>query len=68
MTLNRMRALWGLAQILHETRRNMAWGGNTQREPWPEFTSAYSHNPIAYVDLALAQADAVFDILRTPRE
>jgi hypothetical protein len=57
MTIEDMRVLWPLARALHEARRDMAWG-NTRREPWPEFSTAYPHSPIAYVDLALAQAAA----------
>lgn len=61
MTVEEIRRLWPLAQLLHETRRDLAWGrklGST-REPWPEWSAAYTHNPIAYVDLALVQAEAV---------
>jgi hypothetical protein len=59
MTLERMKALWPVAKAIHEARRDLAWGKNSLREPWPEWSTAYSHNPIAYVDLALASADAV---------
>lgn len=61
MTLERMQQLWPMAKALHEARRDLAWGGaaGERREPWPEFSAAYSHHPIAYVDLALAQADAI---------
>lgn len=48
----------------------MAWGKSFVgvREPWPDFSDpkvlrAYPHNPIAYVDLALAQASAVLNDL-----
>jgi hypothetical protein len=58
VTTAEMQRLWPLAKLLHETRRNLAWG-RSDREPWPEWTAAYSHSPIAYVDLALAQAEAV---------
>ena len=58
MTIDRMKELWPLAKVLHEARRDIAWGKKTLREPWPEFTISYSHNPIAYIDLALEQADA----------
>ncbi|MDE2104138.1 MAG: hypothetical protein KGL39_43275 [Patescibacteria group bacterium] len=67
MTIERMRQLWPIAKILHEARRDMAWGlCGPRRERWPEFSSAYTHSPIAYVDLALAQAEAVAHLLREP--
>lgn len=61
MTLEEMQRLWPLAKALHEARRDLAWGKKlgAVREPWPEWSTAYSHNPIAYVDLALAQAEAI---------
>ena len=61
MTLERIEELWGLAKKLHEARIACAWGPRFVgvKEPWPEFSSAYSHEPIAFVDLALAQADVV---------
>lgn len=69
MTLDEMRRLWPLARVLHEARRNLAWGAQTgeRRESWPEWTSAYTHSPIAYVDLALAQAEAVDQLIRHQR-
>jgi hypothetical protein len=50
-----------MAQVIHEARIRIAWGPRYVglREPWPVWSTAYSHNPIAYVDLALAAADAV---------
>ena len=60
MKLERMQELWPLAKVLHEARRTVAWG-TMQREPWPDWSSAYPHNPISYVDLALVQADAADD-------
>lgn len=61
MTLDEMRRLWPLAKLLHEARRDLAWGSSAgaRREPWPEWHRAYPHSPISYVDLALAQAEAV---------
>lgn len=58
-----------VGKILHEARRTLAWGPSSTREPWPNFDDpktlrAYSHNPISYVDLALAQADAIMDLLK----
>jgi hypothetical protein len=60
MIIQEMQRLWPLARVLHEARRDLAWGAaaGVRREPWPEWSSAYPHNPIAYVDLALAQAVA----------
>ena len=59
-----------LARILHEARVRLAWGAAlvATREPFPDFGDpvvrrGYSHNPIAYVDLALAQADAAVAFL-----
>jgi hypothetical protein len=70
MTLKDMEDLWELGRTIHEARLKLAWGAAAAtREPWPEFTSAYSHNPIAYVDLALASAAAVRDRFNvTPKE
>jgi hypothetical protein len=55
-----------LGRVLHEARIAKAWGPAMVglREPWLDFTDpkvlrAYPHNPIAYVDLALAQASVV---------
>lgn len=59
MTIEEIQRLWPIAKLLHETRRDLAWGRKVTREPWPEYSSAYTHNPIAYVDLALAQAEAI---------
>jgi hypothetical protein len=61
MKLDDMQRLWLIAKLLHETRRDLAWGpkAGPVREVWPEYTSAYPHNPIAFVDLALAQAEAL---------
>jgi hypothetical protein len=62
MTLDEMQRLWPVAKLLHEARRDLAWGAAGRlREPFPAFTAAYTHNPIAYVDLALAQAKALAD-------
>lgn len=58
MTLAEMQRLWPLARVLHEARRDLAWGRGTPREPWPEWSTAYPHSPVAFVDLALAQAGA----------
>lgn len=58
MTLDQMRKLWPVAKMLHEARRNMAPIA-LARDAWPEWTAAYPHNPIAFVDLALAQAAAI---------
>ncbi|HXE51203.1 MAG TPA: hypothetical protein VN663_22690 [Ramlibacter sp.] len=58
MTLDQMRKLWPIAKLLHEARQQIAptaLGG----QAWPEWTPAYPHNPIAFVDIALAQAAAV---------
>ncbi len=66
MTLEKMQKLWPIAKTLHEARRDLAWGptvGKT-KEKWPEWSSAYPHNPIAYVDLALAQAEAIEGLLK----
>jgi hypothetical protein len=62
VTLRDMERLWPLARVLHEARKKLAWGAHGDaREPWPEFSTAYSHDPIAYVDLALVQAQAAED-------
>jgi hypothetical protein len=62
MNIARIKDLWPVAKLLHEARRDAAWGkAGKHREPFPEFTTAYTHNPIAYVDLALAQAEALLD-------
>lgn len=61
-----MKQLWPVAKVLHEARRDLAWGRHTTREPWPEFSTAYSHSPIAYVDLALAQAEAISNTAAFP--
>jgi hypothetical protein len=55
--------LWDFARTIHEARIALAWGPSFvgRREPWPEWHRAYLHNPIAYVDLALACAKAVID-------
>lgn len=58
MTIEQMRKLWPVAKLLHEARRSMAPIA-LAREAWPEWTPAYPHNPIAYVDIALAQAAMV---------
>jgi hypothetical protein len=64
MTLDQMRRLWPVAKLLHEARRDLAWGpAAAHRERWPEWTTAYPHNPIAFVDLALAQAAAIESML-----
>jgi hypothetical protein len=60
MTVNEMEDLWDLAGVIHRARVTLAWGqAGATREPWPKFSTAYSHNPIAYVDMALASAKAV---------
>jgi hypothetical protein len=66
MTLAEMERLWPLAKVLHEARRDLAWGSKlgSQREPWPKWDKNYTHNPIAYVDLALAQAEAADAFVR----
>lgn len=55
-----------LAKTIHEAKIALCWGKDRVgvREPWPDFDDpsvvrAYPHNPIAYVDIALAQARAV---------
>jgi hypothetical protein len=50
MTLEQMQRLWPIAQLLHEARRDTAWGpiAGKHREKWPEWSTAYPHNPIAY--------------------
>lgn len=64
-----------LARSLHEARVALAWGKHNvgKREPWPKFEDpvvlrAYPHNPIAYVDLALAQVDAIQPLLGSLRK
>lgn len=65
MESQRIQRLWDIAKVLHESRRDLAWGSKLGkiREPWPELTPlylrSYTHNPVAYIDLALAQADAI---------
>lgn len=61
MKVEQMQALWPIAKTLHEARIALAWGARLVgvREPWPAWSSAYPHNPIAFVDLALAQAEAI---------
>ena len=62
MTLEQMKRLWPVAKILHESRRDFVWGKTgSVRETWPEYSNSYSHNPIAYVDLALRQAEALYE-------
>ena len=65
MNLERMKRLWPVARVIHEARRDLAWGKNSAREPWPadddRTLRAYPHDPIAYVDLALASAAALED-------
>ena len=61
MTLQEIEDLWDLAGVLHRARIELAWGKGSRREPWPKFHRSYTHNPIAYVDLALAQAAAVVE-------
>ena len=50
---------WELARVLLAARERLSWGsgypnGHTK---WPE-RKGYTHNPIAAVDLALAEAKA----------
>jgi hypothetical protein len=66
MTLQEIEDLWDLARIIHEARRDLAWGPNLgpKRELWPSLPKNYTHNPISYVDLALASAKAVTEHFR----
>ncbi len=41
MTLDQMRHLWPVAKLLHEARRDLAWGpAGKHRERWPEWSTA----------------------------
>lgn len=65
MTEDEISNLWYLAKIIHEAKRDICWGKNSNKWPWPSSSRNYTHNPIAYVDLALACAESVknnFDI------
>jgi hypothetical protein len=66
MTLKEIEELWELARVIHEARRDLAWGPvvGPKKEKWPRFHRSYTHNPIAYVDLALASAKAVTDTFK----
>jgi len=57
MTLTQMQELWELARAIHEGRQKLAWG--RIHDPWPAWSTAYPHNPVPFVDLALASAEAV---------
>jgi len=64
MTCEEIKNLWDLARILHESHRDFTRGNvildQTLRQPWPITPEYYNHSySIAYVDLALAQAEAV---------
>lgn len=61
MKINDIEDLWDLARIIHEARRDLAYGKCYRKEPWPKYDKNYTHSPIAYVDLALASAKAVLD-------
>ena len=54
--------LLDLSRVLYEARLKEAWGPHwAHRDVWPkdaEAWRAYPHNPIAEVDLILAQAKA----------
>lgn len=59
MTLKEMEDLWDLAGVIHRARVELAWGKSTRMQPRPEYDKNYTHNPVAYVELALASAEAV---------
>jgi len=61
MKISEMEDLWDLARIIHEARRDLAYGKGSLKEPWPKSSNTYTHSPIAYVDLSLASAKAVLD-------
>lgn len=54
MTIEETHNLWSLAKLLHEARQRLAWG--RIHDPFPDWTFSYTHHPIAFVDLALAEA------------
>lgn len=66
MTELEHKSLWELARVLHEARKTLAWGPKLApiKEPFPEWHRSYLHNPITYVDLALAQAKAATDFFK----
>lgn len=54
------------AKIIHEARIAYCWGKHAVglRDPWPDFTQPraienYGHNPVPWVDIALAQIRAL---------
>jgi hypothetical protein len=57
--------LRSLGRALYYARLQTAWGAHwSAKDRWPaddEAWRAYSHAPIAEVDLCLAQAQAAFD-------
>jgi hypothetical protein len=60
VTIDQIRDLWDLAGVIHRARRDLTWGPNrTDKEPWPKWHRSYTHNPIAYADLALAAAESI---------
>lgn len=57
MKIDDMERLWPLAKLIHESRIKLCWGTAHARDVFPEFSSAYPHNPIPYVDMALTAAE-----------
>jgi hypothetical protein len=64
-----------MAKVLHEARIAFCWGRDYvgKRDPWPDFGDpkvlrSYPHNPIPYVDIAVAQAEALLAAQRRPRQ
>ena len=58
------RETWELASLLYHARKREAWGHGNYTNTFPDIDDAkamraYPHNPVAEVDLALAQAKAV---------
>jgi hypothetical protein len=56
--------IWKLAHLLYHARKREAWGHGNYTNTFPDLDDAkamraYPHNPVAEVDLALAQAKAV---------
>ena len=62
---------WALAEFLTKVRLVTAWGTEYgerkfQKLGWPQTEKhrrAYPHNPVAEIDIALAQANAVIGFL-----
>lgn len=61
--------LWDVAQLLYYARIKEAWGDRwTTRPRFPETPKgrrAHQHNPVAEVELALAQARAILPYLKS---